>query len=761
MSSLPVWGTPHPDLDPARLRHGPSRELLAACLVHPDYTVRELRHFTRANGTHYDAIVVECDNRQVPVRNPAGICAVEPLLLIYTDHHHAAQPYEVRALRADFPLMLHQNAVPDGEPVSLCLYELPWSHVRRTWTPARFLDRVLEWLARSAEGTLHEDGQPLEELFYLSPRQLVLPADFESAWVTSKRSMRFVAIESGDMITLRPVDPNTKDGLTVIGLALELAPIGHPPLSRQPVTLGALVDLLQGQGTDLVAPLKAALQAHWPEGSGALLALEQRTVLFLQIPRVHAGVVVRTDAVAVFVEADPGTLGLELGVLDRNPDNKHVFRSYSTALSGHPASGSDHWRAHAIDVLKPRYALNRAQAQGLSGLSGQDCEFRGVLAGVGALGSSLFNIWHRIGWGNWTLVDDDIVLPHNLTRHTVRDHDTGFFKVSACAEEAVAVYPAQSGPTGIPACIDAAGVAAVSGALTEAQLVVDATATLGAPRELSHRDYSARTVSTFFSPSGQASVMLMEDATRDLRLLALEAQYYRAVLRQEWGRTHLQAPGSVRTGGSCRDVSLVLSLELVQLHAAILARQVRVAAGQADARISVWTHEADGGGVTRYDVPVLPSRQMRAAGWTIGWDAGIEAQLRAWRAQSLPAETGGILLGIVDTVLKTIQVVDVLPAPQGSEGSPHGFIRVASQTLLERVRETRERTGNAVDYVGEWHSHPDGCAVAPSDIDLLQLASLSERLGAEGLPAMVAIVGEDGVDLSWSLGRLAALGAPH
>src|SRR5207249_8808560 len=80
------------------------------------------------------------------------------------------------------------------------------------------------------------------------------------------------------------------------------------------------------------------------------------------------------------------------------------------------------------------------------------------------------------------------------------------------------------------------------------------------------------------------------------RLDVLEAQYYRLVLGAAWGETHLLGHhGNLWVGAGCRDISTVLSNEFVQLHAAVLARQLRMRSRSPDPVIQVWRMNPDTG----------------------------------------------------------------------------------------------------------------------------------------------------------------------
>ena len=59
-----------------------------------------------------------------------------------------------------------------------------------------------------------------------------------------------------------------------------------------------------------------------------------------------------------------------------------------------------------------------------------------------------------------------------------------------------------------------------------------------------------------------------------------------------------------------------------------------------------------------------------------------------------------------------------------------------------------------LEYIGEWHSHPDGCECLPSSDDLNLFANITDRMTAAGYPALMAIVCQEGHS-SWFLGTMA------
>lgn len=279
----------------------------------------------------------------------------------------------------------------------------------------------------------------------------------------------------------------------------------------------------------------------------------------------------------------------------------------------------------------------------------------------------------------------------------------------------------------------------------------DATTTLEVPRELARRDDVPRCVSVFLTPSGRASTMLFENDSRKVRLDELEAQYYGAILAEDWGEGHLAGhQGELWVGAGCRDISAVLSNELVQLHASILARQVRRSSSSPEAKISVWMVDDATSAVRAVEVAVQdPIREARDT-WTVVSHAGISAKLNALRAAKLPAETGGLIVGYIDHPLRRIFIVDVLPAPSDSEGTRSGFVR-GTDGLLKVLDTIRDRTAGIVGYLGEWHSHPPRHTPRPSRDDVNLLVHCAMVLARDGVPALMVIVGRAG-EISYSLG---------
>jgi integrative and conjugative element protein (TIGR02256 family) len=285
--------------------------------------------------------------------------------------------------------------------------------------------------------------------------------------------------------------------------------------------------------------------------------------------------------------------------------------------------------------------------------------------------------------------------------------------------------------------------------LQQADLLIDASTVLEVPRAWAVTDGLKRVASCFLTPSGADAVLLAEDAARTVRVDALEAQYLRAVVNEPWGEEHLATKtAQFRAGTSCRDFSLVMPYSAIAAHAATLAEQMQ-SLPETEV-IQVWQRNRTTGAVIVHTVPTARTRITTADCFEIVWDKGLSAKLDTLRAQVLPHETGGVLIGYHDLSMSRIYVVDALAAPPDSVGTADGFER-GVKGLEKHLEEIRRRSAGQVGYLGEWHSHPDGIPAQPSGDDLWQLLYLGALLRRENLPALQFIVGKD--DYTWLLIR--------
>jgi len=123
--------------------------------------------------------------------------------------------------------------------------------------------------------------------------------------------------------------------------------------------------------------------------------------------------------------------------------------------------------------------------------------------------------------------------------------------------------------------------------------------------------------------------------------------------------------------------------------------------------------------------------------------------LAAMRDEALsrsPLETGGVLLGWRSSADKVI--VDIIgPGPDAL----HGRFRFLPDHSwqIQRIRERFSATGGDIDYLGDWHTHPDG-GVAMSSEDRDTLKRISRKV-PEALTLILAGEGQaESIVACWS-----------
>lgn len=280
-------------------------------------------------------------------------------------------------------------------------------------------------------------------------------------------------------------------------------------------------------------------------------------------------------------------------------------------------------------------------------------------------------------------------------------------------------------------------------ALARAEIIIDASASVAVSRQLADlRPSTARRVCAFFNPAGTATVILVEPADRSVTLHDLEAQYFRLILSDPGLTGHLQPPApGINYSGSCRSLTNQIPASRAALLAALASHGVVRCLEEEHGSINIWTLDDDGN-VSRTSKTASASH-THSGEWAITYNDDLLADLTRLRGAALPNETGGILMGIIDASRRTVHLAHALPAPSDSTSSATGFERGVAG-LLDATNEISLATMHQLKYVGEWHSHPDKASVMPSGTDLRQLVWLSSELHDEGLPAIMAIAGEDG-----------------
>lgn len=685
----------------------------------------------------FDVVVLEVET-EVPQIRDHDIRPIERLAVCF-DHADSATP-DVLALREDFPATAHLYPPVEIIPKQLCLFEEEYSDIRRRWTSAFFMRRLQDWFRLTARGELHAVDQPLEQALAGTGHRIILPHSLSvaSAGIDADQVVPLEVTSVDEHQGRFLIQAEVADGGRIssassyLALLLTASPRGPRAINSTPRNISELHSFLSAGGDDLLDVLRRRL-LDWPREPKALAA---QLLLIVRIPkrRNESGPVERVETWG-FLGASVREIGVALGIWELNRDGIALMIPARTERRGELAP---------LDGLSVHFRISRTEAANLNGRETAD-DRRIIGIGAGALGSQIILNSARAGGGRWTIVDRDRLLPHNLARHALGEFGSGHHKAIVLA--AIANRLTDDADAFEPIVADILTSGSVRATLDErlqnADLIVDFAASIPVSRYLAHEAPGpAKRVAFFLNPLGSDLIMLAEDQPRQTRLDALEMQYYRAVLREERLRNHFGRPeGRVRYGTSCRDVSLRLPQALVALHAGIATRHLPIATDQHQAAIRIWQTSDSLANITALDIPTFQVTRQALGEWTVVYDDALIETIQRLRAERLPNETGGVLIGGFDVERKTIYVVDTILSPLDSHERLTLYVR-GSEGLQAQLADARQRTFEQLEYVGEWHSHPDGYDCLPSGDDLNVLAWLSSHMDADGVPGVMMIACE-------------------
>ena len=706
----------------------------------------------RADGWELVRVDVRPEVPTFPVND---IRMVEPIAVEF-DPADRLEPGAI-TLRSDFPRVPHTYVVAQEDPLRLCLFDEPYTEQRLRWTAAAYVLRLHTWLSKTAIGTLHQPDQPVEPFLPGSPAHVILPSHLFNAGSSREPhaiSLSTIPRSRHPGLTYVASRPRSGSGIEgdgkYVAVVVETPPQTQRGLTHQPVHLLQLHEFLQRMGTDLLQALRDSLRTWIIERAEDPDALAL-VILRMPVRRSHGEAPEAIQVRAFRVAASVGELGKALGFFDE------VDGRFGAIVGGpRTTSGSEEV---TLLPLNPVQDLTRRRAQILSGFPSAS-DPRILAVGAGAIGSHTLLNLARAGFGTWTVVDHDILLPHNLVRHALPATYVGIEKAGALAHFANGIVEEDGTVDSLGADVFTDPLPAELRTKFDAtDITLDFSASVAVARWLAlDAPGDSRRISVFLNPDGTDLVVMAEDQARSMRLDRIEAQYYRAVIGREEFAEHLLENGErLRYGHTCRDVTSTLSQDSLSLFSGIAAGVLRETIATAGASLAVWQTSANHS-VSYRTVDLTDPVEAQCGDWQIRTDQGVLRKLSDLREQALPNETGGVLLGYADHLHKVLYVVDTLPSPPDSEEWPRSYVR-GCDGLKEAVDAIAHRTGGAVAYLGEWHSHPDGSTCEPSPDDLVFLAWLTDHMFVDGMPGLMAIVGESD-DSSWYTTTLTSAGDP-
>ncbi|MCB0390555.1 MAG: ThiF family adenylyltransferase [Bdellovibrionales bacterium] len=737
MSETEFCELPGSTLDSKSLTITKAKALFSYILKNNTYLSLVATTSGNTDGLKFEAITFDI-GVEVPQRKQNDVREIERISAMF---YEVDSWYpEILALRKDFPKVPHTNLRTEETPKSICLYAEEWDEVNLTWTPASFIDRLQYWLNKTSTNELHAPDQPLEPFLPTTAARIVVnKAIIESqsedlpplhiGGVHFENKFTFKAVK--DQKILEWFDYKHFPGFAA---CLNLPPVTHGILHRKPANLAELNSLLEISGVSALEFVRSQLK-KW-QSSGILSSdKNSRLVIFVTIPlrRTDQGEVEAIYRWAFLLGGSLVELGEKTGVWQVQNNNIGVLLNIDQSKVGQDIP---------IELLNISYEFDPIEAARCNGKLNKN-EDRIFIIGLGAMGSKVFDDLVRMGYESFGLIDSDMLLPHNLARHTLMGAAVGFGKTTALASSAQNIH---SDNLNIRSYYDSVlnpvrSKTEIESELSKAHTILDLSASESVPRFLANRKDTSPIISSFLSPSGTDLVLLKEDREKKCKVDCLEIAFYYNLLHNQELDGLLSANNlPIRYAGTCRDVTTKLKTSNISTLAGIASSQIDRVIDLNKAMISVWRlSEQDE--IKRVDLSLIEFDERQLGPWTIKISARVLDQIREERRIKLPSETGGLLVGAFDTKNMQIYICDILSSPVDSIESPASFIR-GKEGVSEAFEEIETKTMGRLRYVGEWHSHPQGSTARTSSTDIVAISKLAAVMQRDGLPSIMLIMAE-------------------
>lgn len=680
-----------------------AKAIYKAAMVHP-YT-KDVLCYVNGKG---DAIIkMRMTHLEIPDEPIYEICDEEEIAIIC--HSEDINIPEVYALRKDFPTELpHSNAKPFTRPVSLCVSDVAFADIRPQFNAHDFLNSIRRWFSLNSINKLHESNRPLEVFFGFQEVCCIL-----NERLGGNPYIKY-SPKTKHSSTLEFVE-KSKATHYLIGIPTEKIHANN--FVRIPQTMGDLKDV---QSTDEFSL------------TDSLLAVLTKSV---------AGKATLPLVISIYItqtSKDDKKTSQELFLIKTNCLPKDIVHKKKVLTK----DAFEKWFYElSVDVVLLEFMTSLSENAINNGIK-EWFKKVGVI-GTGTLGSAVIDHFVRQGCSKEIcLVDCDILLPHNLSRHTLTTDKVMASKVRAIKDNYHGILFQKIN------AIDENFLMLSRNdrerLFKDTELVMDFSTSIAVERKLANEECTFRRCTSFLNPNGDDVVLLIEDKDRNSRLDLLEMDYYRNLIVDERFVHHLEQSETVRTNTfSCRSESMILNYENVRVLSAIISKQIRKYYTLGQACLSIWHFDAEKGTVSSLPMTITNWHHKVLGDIQVYISDAVEKEIQTMTSTSPNKETGGCLFGSYDRDHNSIYVYYMVPAPKDSIHSPVSFVRGFKGLTVEYERITK-LTYHQVRYLGEWHSHPN-MPNTPSETDKKQFKELWEEQQSQDLPFVQMIYGNNGL----------------
>lgn len=728
-------------------------------------------------------IVVTVD---LPSRGTGGIDIrrKEPLVVVLDLVHYPRRAPFVFCDRKDFPGDELPHVIPTtpGQPTWLCLHRGNIDHWFVDRTLLQLVERARSWLADAAAGLLIRGDDAFEPTRIQAGSQIwvgdvgEIDKHVREGWASSGGAPGFAFLFT--WLSFEPRILTGWSGSLAIDVQFALD-------EAQDESLSKFRDFARGYNDARRDSEKSPCMLFgimvWPGSAPVSRYFSRLPDTFETLDAFCAQLGAPLgDALAALEAKDLSILGGMVPLIVAVPrPTRLIGRTSSIEHLGFLCfrEGDEPPPEKDVFVFGHRNALTSEFARSLSATKGDPSLLaKPLLLGVGAIGSKVSLHLGKSGFRDQILVDTGTIAPHHVVRHGLPGGHLGKNKAEAVATVVKDLFAGcRETPDVKHLDRDALDILPDAQLLADRSILVDGTASPVVLEALITADTPPMlpVVRIEIADQGRLGLFSAEGPDRNPRLDDIRAFLFDLGRTDDriagWLRRHRDEIEAVRgpvledigIGISCDTETMRIADDLAAFHAAAFSRGLRRLAVQrgAGGRLDVVMHaledEEPEVGVRTYSIP--PIVELSVDGlpdWRIRLSQPVIAAMRASMRARGHRETGGILLGHTASKRRLMYVTAAIEQLGG--GSRDHFTRDARAT--GPALDAADRTASMITYLGDWHTHPSS-SNRPSDIDLGALSESARTLRHVGLPAVILIVGANGVravGLQRPVGRLGA-----
>nr|ART37970.1 F38 [uncultured bacterium] len=688
--------------------------------------------------------------------SPSGVRRFEPVRLDFPKSFPLYPPQI--SLRADFSrefAHVQPRLTYDARPIP-CVLEGRPSEFFQQQGLVGLLNQIALWLEHAAEGTLIDSAQGWE------PTRRDHLEDFVIADMAAMRDMvdrdggyRFVAYEY-----LRFNESPSAPAFT------------HGQLSSTPISFNATnlserfeakpfpsfldcrsIGLIVWPGKQPSGELKTC-GVYTPETVSNLGQLRARAALFGCEEELTTALNWLARCLKGYTPAGPFSLPILLCARRPFPliDSASPIELCPYLIDLHSPELFPQKDATPVRPAGHRQHISPALLARLSGDQTESEKLRWTLVGAGSLGSKLALHLCRAGRAPSSIIDSGTMNPHNAARHGLIP-TAGTFQLSWMSGKAGLLADAIEGFGQVATPLQADIMTAFADpALSKktwskkSWAIVNSTASLVAREALAAMSAAAmpiRVIETTLYAEGRIGFIGTEGPDRNPNTGDVVSEFYALAREDEKLRARIfGASGKELTrtpiGEGCGSVTMQMSDGRLSIVAAGMAeyllksQQDGLPETSGDIRIGQLDGDEMGIAWQRFGLsPVTMVTPENDADWSIRLHpraiAKIEGEVARWPHD----ETGGILVGRISDVSRTLNVVDVLPAPEDSVRSP-GEFTLGVKDLRRSLEAYSKSVGWSLYCLGTWHSHLQTSGPSQTDRRAAQAVALA-RLAPSAL----------------------------